>query len=153
MNKISWPYSSSDRQDELQGQIFEASTSQQDKLLDVLQAQWVHRYGIETLPEETYSNSNKTRLIEAEQNTDSISNTQEHIIRKFADNKSFIYENEDLVESQSSDQSLKTKYKAESSSNSKEKNLFLLNTPPPTPSLSHLRKWLPNPNIETRKAS
>ncbi len=148
-------YSCSDRQIELQNQISEATTSHQEKLLEILRAQWVHRYGIETLPQGPSSMKdnldNRCELNESEQDLSTNANQEDDLLKVSSGLNSSIETSQDLTKNKSSENAMKNENVT--SSFTKEENLYLLKTPPPTPSLSHLRKWLPAHNIETKKAS
>ncbi len=128
-----------------------------------LESQWVHRYGIETLQE-----SQKNNL-------DSISSIPEEYIQippKLEEFSSIEQENlftqnfpESLIEDNLSfDSEEETTFEDEvmesSASDSKEEEEssscafpVAIAPPPPTPSVKHLRRWLPSIDDSTRKAS
>lgn len=149
------------RQIELQRQIFEASHLIENERLSILEALWVHRYGLETLPRNSISSefSPKDQLnvpesmpIETIQGENSITNGQ--TVNSNSEQRSS-EKSVRLVEEQSHEGQESLEEENACITNPQigvSSSKSLASPPPPPPSLSHLRRWLPGRD-EIPKAS
>ncbi len=163
------------RKDQLHSQISEAIEANDEKLLFYLEGIWVHRYGLSNLesyrghlydqrnPEETYQalgfeNSDNSSLEHlAEVRTSLASST---------DSEERVFDSEDFVEASSLNKIISSnsgKYELSENSVSEDiathvvesidDSIDYVSSPPPTPAIRRLRRWLPSLNDEAAQAS
>ncbi len=158
------------RQDELKKQILHAKSHNQQKELFLLESQWVHRYGIETLPTSLKS----LFSVKTEESLENIHLSKEisqtKILEKrnsniFADNQSqdendclektdafaITTSNKNLIAFDSEEES-NTEIDKEFDKSVHNQSLTLM-PPPPRTITSNLRRWLPKNEIGLSKAS
>ena len=163
MLEASSSFSSSLRQAELKRQISKVFALNDHKNLAVLEAQWVHRYGLETLPKRCRQESSSKENIPSvefvyehegsleetvnlqEENEDGLYQSSEKDELRSSDcfpiqDEDFSLEIDDCLDEVTSDldEKVDDDLKDLASRPSIESPL-----PPPPPSLSHLRRWLP----------
>ncbi|KGG16509.1 MULTISPECIES: hypothetical protein [unclassified Prochlorococcus] len=141
------------RKKQLRKQISEAKElGEQDKFFG-LRAQWVHRYGIETLEEpEHLIKIQEIQPLEKEQSYE-IETCDEYQIPE-GDNQCFDSVEEDCFEGLTC---LNSSLNERTVSDQKLDDVFTKPSsdalPPPIPSLNHFRRWLPSVEDEMPKAS
>ena len=142
------------RQTDLHQKILQAKSINDFLLVDWLEAQWVHRYGIKTLPvsikeKEDLPSSFETNL--EKKNTKNNYNDKQIISldNQKQEKKSEAYSTENI-----SNNSPLDLYQGENSPliECKEEKLKTF-SPPPIPTLNHLRRWLPGNYDDMPKAS
>ena len=139
------------RQKDLRQRILEAKSTNDSSLIDWLEAQWVHRYGVTTLP-----NSLKVqKLIQ--------SSSDGHVENEKNLDKTTIISLDNSIQNKNLGSSFEGKVDSDSIRDlnqgvkispieSKEDKIRRI-SPPPTPTLSHLRRWLPRNSNDIPNAS
>ncbi len=156
------------RKKQLQEKIFEARELGTEDHILFLESQWVHRYGIETLQEsflnevELSSATPVDELLTNNEHEESETISQQNLFSQqieetrlvddlTLDNSKYISEDNEVVEASEDIQfELKPEDETELS-----KTYFspVIVPPPPTPSIKHLRRWLPAIGDSISKAS
>ena len=160
----------SSRQVDLKNQISDAMGSNDKESLILLQSKWIHRYGVDTLPktEVTLSDSDFIKDVEENENKNNISfdlYTEKKSIEELGNQ---IYQTNKELQKENSleeiplDKNVKNNFIEQnvdlSSNENPPSNSKILNNktldiaPPPRPTLSYFRKWIPS-SSEEKKAS
>ncbi|ABX08380.1 hypothetical protein [Prochlorococcus marinus] len=166
------------RKASLQNQITEAMALNDDKQLCALKAQWVHRYGLETLLEPEVQDS--TLLVREPfasiQDINDIATLENDPIESFGNTSKFDTSVEDClkpiarcekdllgeleIDQTSCEPLSKTQYaqavitnEAEEIENTLSDSSPVIAPAPPSPEISHLRRWLPSFEDNSIKAS
>ncbi len=159
------------RKDQLRSKISEALENGANEKLSCLRAQWVHRYGIETLKEFQQENTNCSIVKDSYEVPLAQSLSFDHLLNRpenyndqvnNSSNQSFVIDQSNLLKEKLIDEN------DHSCEKTKEDLMPVLNdeiealpsdertfevTPPPKPALNHLRRWLPSIGNSIPKAS
>ncbi len=159
------------RQDELKKQILHAKSHNQQKELFLFESQWVHRYGIETLPtsltsrlsvktEESLGNIHSSKEVSQTKIVENINSNliaenqfqDENDCLEKTDTFALATSNKNLIAFDSEEES-NTEIDKEFDNSVNNQSLTLMPPPPPRTITSNLRRWLPKNEIDLPKAS
>lgn len=153
------------RKKKLQKQIFEARKIGAHQHILFLESQWVHRYGIESLKESYFEEVELNPSIDSEEldakgeiEVDEIMGQQDLFPEHFQDDLTLDNNQNELeIDDNTVDSSLEKDVDKLSDLQEIERSAiersYSIDSPPPTPALKHLRRWLPNIDNTMPKAS
>ena len=162
MKETSSLFSRSCRQVELEKQITKALELEDSYLVDLLEAQWVHRYGLETLPyKKQFDSQNNFQQLSSDESNNFLEDINDLDVREVKQTN----QDEFLLESKQSNQKIsfdclneipleEIDLNTQKITFNDENNLIdelpsvnnldeILVSPPPPPTLKKFRRWLP----------
>ncbi len=155
------------RQNDLKRKISEALDLKEEKLFSVLEAQWVHRYGVGTLPM-IYQSLNPLDEVTCYQTESDLEfqKIEDETVLQESSSQAMMELNDEACEldplspsivNNNGDACLAPPFECEENFSNEveleQKSFRKLVSPPPPPSLNRLRRWLPVLEDDLRKAS
>ncbi len=164
MKQTSFHYPTSSRQAELQRKIYEALELNETRKFSALKSQWVHRYGFLTLPKElsfdqTFQSDEFVREGSLDNQLDQRNVVVEEVFLENASEQISFELQQPLNDFEGVDSIAETTNASEEDDSLSDDQIahnlpigkFV--SPPPSPHLSHFRRWLPGIDDEVLRAS